>query len=334
MSTTVPWHVPQANEFPTAGPAYEWLTKTSGLCASRDPASWCLGMSDEYSCIPVEVNPESSSAVLNPHQIASYAQVLAASCYENGNVGGSCTFLTKVLSYLETSKKSPRMGLDVWHVHTSDTHDDTSTPSLPDAMVQSAIALLFQKVAANESDPKTKKQYVDRMRRAGNAFDWAYGNGGVAHDFDDTQFWYIGAHPLESNPRYALNVMAKALNDLHDLGKLDPEDQKWELRVARGLNMLCHPDTSPISVASFHGETFKGIQDWSRHRVRNVRSRPASCGYHRLNLNTLTRLISRNRDRNSVLQYYRDLWVMSYAKAAVRKKCDPLPGLDYCEDEV
>lgn len=259
----------------------------------------CIGVSDELSpgiiMYVYDMGNGETKALLNPHFISSYALSLHADC-EEGKWPEACSKRDEYLQYLEDAKQSPKTGLDIWYVYS----DEKTGKANADAMVQSQISLLYYRVG--NCGQGYSSIYCERMERAGAAFDWGYANHGVADIVSSDKYWYVSAGANEPERRDSLNVMNKALLNLHDIMKGLPEDKKpiWKWRIDRGINLL------KAKLVEFDCPSCKDF-GWSYVRTWEVKNVADVC-YHKLNWSTLERLVGRGYDSDGTLYEMFNKW--------------------------
>jgi hypothetical protein len=160
-------------------------------------------------------------------------------------------------------------------------------------MVQSQIAKNYLRLAQYEPANPDATKWIERTNRAGKAFEWSWDKYGVMHRFTDEVCWYIGVGPNELEPRFALNVHNKAIEDMFSIYKsLSGDDQQpWKRRIDRGISALISTDY-PLSIEK-HSTTKNG-HPWSYHRINisNGAGHVANDSYHSLNRRTTARVAS------------------------------------------
>lgn len=296
---------------------YKTYTKDGGSLCSVTKLESCHGISSEHKNVIVYIYP--TGAVLNPHIITGYATRLIRDCFSDPPTDlVVCELLKDQLNYLESAGIQIDSETLLWLVDEG---------NYPDAMVQSGIALLFYNMA--QRYPEKNSDYVEITQKAGAAFDRTWSRRGsrygVAHIYDDNHYWYIAGGVNEKKPRYTLNVMNKALVDLHELKNVTGEE-KWDNRIQKGLNTLRRPEKRWPSVDKFNIPriTINGLEleNWSYHRI-GPSTAVASLGYHKLNYDTLKRLVSRGYDsEDGILNKYATLWELSYKRYKERFSID------------
>lgn len=347
----VGWTVPQPEvNCPKAGSATEYLLKDG--CTPTKSVD-CIAISTQLAPNVIMYIYEDHPAVtpispffyevphygvFNPFFLAAYTKLLQDDCFnddpnDDHDNTEACSYLAIQLNWFDASRESPHKGEDIWRYPNG----------YADGMTQAEIAYLYDRQYQYESQCDTRPEsvwcknhrattpesYRTKSDRAGKAFDWAYGNSGVAHAYDDFHFWYMHVTIKQKTPHFVLNTHNKALIRLNDLCVTYP-GSAWCTRLARGINALREPSLSRVDVTDFvcpstvcspqsSPEPFP--YNWSYYRVGKD---PASCGYHRLNADTLLRLVDRGHDSGpwpGILQKYASDWSKAFDQAVAMQKC-------------
>jgi len=295
------WVYPRSGQnYPSQGRAHDYIA--AAACGPGKSVG-CFGMANG-STVPFYLY-ETYGAVPNPHFISEYTFLLQSDCYFTPRIQEACQYLNDQLAWLEANGKSPHKGLSVWPVWNG----------IANGMVQGELAEVF----VRQFDFTGNSHWLDLADRAGRAFDWSAGNGGVAHVYESGRYWYISSNVGHPDRLYVLNQMNFALLSLDSLCKRFGGD--WCVRLDRGLATLTRTGRWFVSVDDFAGATYNGISDWSYHRVA-IQTYRASCSYHDLNARTLSEL-SRARGGISVFQQFIDRWRASYNVAVSAGLCPP-----------
>ncbi|WP_345689725.1 D-glucuronyl C5-epimerase family protein [Novipirellula caenicola] len=186
-----------------------------------------------------------------------------------------------------------------------------------DAMVQSEIAYLFGRIAQHEE--RDRGYWLDRMRRAGRAFDLFVSEGGLMYyEGDNEENWYVAAGPFERRPRFALNVMLLSLEFMHCIARFLDSDAShvtnWQRRIDRGIRLLGRTQYNRVTLDDFHiANHFGPGKHWSYYGFHwsddagdYLRSGPAWENYHRIHARTLRTL--KSYDSRGTLATYYDSW--------------------------
>jgi hypothetical protein len=281
------YHVVGPSDIPSWGSAHRKLLCESCATPGADESD-CYYVSNRFPGVPMYNYGPDWGVVYNPHLVASYLTLLLNDAYDNSNLGGSLAYVSPVLNYFESSRISPHENTDVWTVN-----GHLNGGVLSDAMVQSQIALIYHRLSGYDPSNPQSAQWIDRIERAGNAFEWSWDKKGVAHRLSDNRYWYIGVGPNEIPPRFALNVHNKSILDMHVLYFATHGNQKaaWKRRIVRGIHALVDAD-SPLSIDKHY------VNDNGKHRSYHRVNSDGTGGvfndkYHRLNWSTTERIAAR-----------------------------------------
>ncbi len=299
VSLLTGWVYPQSGvNYPTAGVAKAFIEENK-CTPAKQKECYAFSSANGTNGVLMYVYEGNYGASLNPHFVAGFIKKLQQDCYGVTEIGGACAYLKTQLQYLINTVQSPRGGMAVWPVW----------GNRADAMVQAELArFIYQQNQLHANQPsRVQIPGVDALywknlaQRAGIAFDWGYGWGGVVHYYDSSRYWYVAAG--RNNQLYVLNVMAIALRFLddmcaqHNAGNIN--DVRWCTRFNRGLTVLTDVGKSHVDIDDFHCPSNQdcspgssGIQAWSYHRIA-TETGMASCHYHQLNANAIKGLASR-----------------------------------------
>lgn len=302
------WTYPQSGvNYPATGKAHN-LVAAAACSPTKTDGCYGISTSAQSQNALMYVYGNGIGAELNPHFIVSYSSLLQQDCYYQSNQQ-ACSFLSSQLNYLVNAGQSPRTGMTVWPLY----------QGRSDGLVQGGISILFNKQYGFDGNT----QWLTLRDRAGRAFDWSWSHGGIAHVYNSSQYWYVGAG--RNNTLYVLNVMTKALLNLHDLCSEIGGD--WCTRRDRGWNVLNSVAKRNAGVDDFNCPTCApagtaNIGDWSYHRIASETGW-SNCGYHWLNADTLYRLIGRlqNQKDTTTIQFWANKWRASYDSSVAQGAC-------------
>ena len=242
------WKLPSAPQnYPTEGTAAAWIA--SEACTPEKTAG-CIGFS---GLTPMWIY--AVGAVPNPHFIFLYARFLKEDCK---TIPETCPYLETQLQWFRDNGVSPHRGLTVWPVWNGHAN----------AMVQANLAEFLM-----DTDP-------DLAERAGRAFDWTAGNGGVAYVYELYRYWYLAANVGTDNHLFILNQMNYAVIGLQRL--CASYGEPWCQRAGRGMNALNAVGKRSVAVDDFDAG------GWSYYRAAPLSL--ARCWYHGVNAETSAEL--------------------------------------------
>jgi len=242
------WRLPSPSQnYPSEGTAAAWIA--SEACTS-EKTTGCIGFSGLTPFWVYDIG-----AVPNPHFIFLYARFLKEDCKI---IPETCPYLEAQLQWFRDNGISPHQGLTVWPVWNGHAN----------AMVQANLAEFLM-----DTDPVLAE-------RAGRAFDWTAGNGGVAYVYELYRYWYLAANVGTDNHLFILNQMNYAVIGLQRL--CASYGEPWCQRAGRGMNALNAVGKRSVAVDDFDAG------GWSYYRAAPLSL--ARCWYHGVNAETSAEL--------------------------------------------